>query len=149
MPFAWVGFSPGTISPSQKHTGLTLKEIARQEDVVSSYVTRLLRLSYLAPDIIDHVVNIGKSWRWGQSGANSSPPARGEFPCFQGIYRENSNKSTHPGRNQPDKTRNLNSLEAISLRDGTGNKLRITGMTLSISGNELEQNREICGSREM
>ena len=31
---------------------LTLKEVARQEDVVSSYVTRLLRLSYLAPDII-------------------------------------------------------------------------------------------------
>ena len=29
-----------------------MKEIARQEDVVSSYVTRLLRLSYLAPDII-------------------------------------------------------------------------------------------------
>ena len=36
----------------QNDTGLTLKEIARQEDVVSSYVTRLLRLSYLAPDII-------------------------------------------------------------------------------------------------
>ncbi len=36
----------------QNDTGLTLKEIASQEDVVSSYVTRLLRLSYLAPDII-------------------------------------------------------------------------------------------------
>ncbi len=40
----------------QNDTGLTLKEIARQEDVVSSYVTRLLRLSYLAPDIITAIL---------------------------------------------------------------------------------------------
>ncbi len=33
-------------------TTLTLKEIAKEEDVVGSYVTRLLRLSFLAPDIV-------------------------------------------------------------------------------------------------
>jgi hypothetical protein len=33
-------------------TSLTLKEIAKEEDVVGSYVTRLLRLSFLAPDIV-------------------------------------------------------------------------------------------------
>ena len=31
---------------------LSLKEIAKEEDVVGSYVTRLLRLSFLAPDIV-------------------------------------------------------------------------------------------------
>ncbi len=31
---------------------LSLKEIAKEEDVVGSYVTRLLRLSFLAPDIL-------------------------------------------------------------------------------------------------
>ncbi len=36
----------------QNDPGLSLKEIAREEDVVASYVTRLLRLSFLAPDII-------------------------------------------------------------------------------------------------
>ena len=33
-------------------TTLSLKEIAKEEDVVGSYVTRLLRLSFLAPDIV-------------------------------------------------------------------------------------------------
>jgi hypothetical protein len=32
-------------------TTLSLKEIAKEEDVVGSYVTRLLRLSFLAPDM--------------------------------------------------------------------------------------------------
>ena len=36
----------------QNDPGLSLKEIAREEDIVASYVTRLLRLSFLAPDII-------------------------------------------------------------------------------------------------
>ena len=31
---------------------LTLREIAAEEDVSDSYITRLLRLSWLAPDII-------------------------------------------------------------------------------------------------
>ncbi len=33
-------------------TTLSLKEITKEEDVVGSYVTRLLRLSFLAPDIV-------------------------------------------------------------------------------------------------
>lgn len=36
---------------------LTLSRIAEAEDVVPSYVTRLLRLSYLAPDIVAAIVN--------------------------------------------------------------------------------------------
>lgn len=38
-------------------TSLTLKEIAKEEDVVNSYVTRLLRLSFLAPDIVAAILN--------------------------------------------------------------------------------------------
>lgn len=35
---------------------LTVEEVARQEDLVPSYVTRLLRLTFLAPDIITAIV---------------------------------------------------------------------------------------------
>ncbi|MFL5144323.1 MAG: hypothetical protein ACJ8DP_13445, partial [Microvirga sp.] len=35
-----------------KNENLTVEEVAREEDLVPSYVTRLLRLTFLAPDII-------------------------------------------------------------------------------------------------
>ncbi|MFL5216251.1 MAG: hypothetical protein ACJ8DH_20560, partial [Microvirga sp.] len=35
---------------------LTVEEVAREEDLVPSYVTRLLRLTFLAPDIIATIV---------------------------------------------------------------------------------------------
>lgn len=38
------------------NTQLTLKEIAAKEDMGDSYVTRLLRLSWLAPDIIASIL---------------------------------------------------------------------------------------------
>jgi site-specific DNA recombinase len=38
------------------NTGLTLREIAAEEGISNSYVTRLLRLSWLAPDIITAIV---------------------------------------------------------------------------------------------
>jgi hypothetical protein len=36
---------------------LTLREIAAEEGVVSSYVSRLIRLSFLAPDIVTAICN--------------------------------------------------------------------------------------------
>ena len=36
---------------------LTLKEIAAEEGISSSYVTRLLRLAFLAPDIVTAILN--------------------------------------------------------------------------------------------
>ena len=36
---------------------LTLREIAAEEGVVSSYVSRLVRLAFLAPDIVTAVLN--------------------------------------------------------------------------------------------
>jgi hypothetical protein len=36
---------------------VTLAEIARDEGVVPSYVTRMLRLAYLAPDIVAAIVD--------------------------------------------------------------------------------------------
>jgi hypothetical protein len=36
---------------------LTLKEIAKEQGVSSSYVTRLLRLAFLAPDIVTAILN--------------------------------------------------------------------------------------------
>ena len=36
---------------------LTLKEIAAEEGVVSSYVSRLVRLAFLAPDIVTAILN--------------------------------------------------------------------------------------------
>ncbi|MGA8688769.1 MAG: hypothetical protein WB662_02370 [Methyloceanibacter sp.] len=36
---------------------LTLREIAAEEGVVSSYVSRLIRLSFLAPDIVTAIFN--------------------------------------------------------------------------------------------
>ena len=38
------------------NTGLTLREIAAEEGIGDSYVTRLLRLSWLAPDIIASIL---------------------------------------------------------------------------------------------
>ena len=35
---------------------LTVEEVAREEELVPSYVTRLLRLTFLAPDIISSIV---------------------------------------------------------------------------------------------
>jgi site-specific DNA recombinase len=35
---------------------LTVEEVARQEDLVPSYVTRLLRLTFLAPDIVTSIL---------------------------------------------------------------------------------------------
>ena len=35
---------------------LTIEEVAREEDLVPSYVTRLLRLTFLAPDIVLSIV---------------------------------------------------------------------------------------------
>ncbi len=35
---------------------LTVEEVAREEDLVPSYVTRLLRLTFLAPDIITSIM---------------------------------------------------------------------------------------------
>jgi len=34
---------------------LTVEEVAREEDLVPSYVTRLLRLTFLAPDIVSSI----------------------------------------------------------------------------------------------
>jgi site-specific DNA recombinase len=36
---------------------LTLKEIAAEEGVVSSYVSRLIRLAFIAPDIVATILN--------------------------------------------------------------------------------------------
>ena len=36
---------------------LTLKEIAAEEGITSSYVTRLLRLAFIAPDIVTAILN--------------------------------------------------------------------------------------------
>ena len=36
---------------------LTLKEIAAEEGISSSYVTRLLRLAFLAPEIVTAILN--------------------------------------------------------------------------------------------
>ena len=35
---------------------LTVEEVAREEELVPSYVTRLLRLTFLAPDIVSSIV---------------------------------------------------------------------------------------------
>ena len=35
---------------------LTIEEVAREEELVPSYVTRLLRLTFLAPDIVSSIV---------------------------------------------------------------------------------------------
>jgi hypothetical protein len=40
-----------------EETSLTLKEIAAEEEISSSYATRLLRLAFLAPDIVTAIVN--------------------------------------------------------------------------------------------
>jgi site-specific DNA recombinase len=40
-----------------QNPGLTLKEIAAEEGISSSYVTRLLRLAFLAPDIVTAILN--------------------------------------------------------------------------------------------
>jgi lambda repressor-like predicted transcriptional regulator len=37
--------------------GLTLREIAAEEGVVSSYVSRIIRLSFLAPDMVTAICN--------------------------------------------------------------------------------------------
>jgi len=37
--------------------GLTLKEIATEEGISSSYVTRLVRLAFLAPDLVTGILN--------------------------------------------------------------------------------------------
>jgi hypothetical protein len=37
--------------------GLTLKEIAAEEGISSSYVTRLVRLAFLAPDLVTGILN--------------------------------------------------------------------------------------------
>ncbi len=50
-------------------TTLSLKEIAKKEDVVGSYVTRLLRLSFLAPDIVA-TTGPPPSWRPERSARN-------------------------------------------------------------------------------
>ena len=39
-----------------KNDNLTIEEVAREEDLVPSYVTRLLRLTFLAPDIITSIL---------------------------------------------------------------------------------------------
>jgi hypothetical protein len=36
---------------------LTLKEIAAEQGISGSYVTRLLRLAFLAPDIVSTILN--------------------------------------------------------------------------------------------
>ena len=41
----------------KQNSQLTLTSIAKAEDVSPSYVTRLLRLSYLAPDIVAAIVD--------------------------------------------------------------------------------------------
>ncbi len=50
------GISGGTID----RPALSLKEIAKEEDVVGSDVTRLLRLSFLAPDIVAAILKGGQ-----------------------------------------------------------------------------------------
>jgi site-specific DNA recombinase len=40
-----------------EEASLTLKEIAAEEEISSSYATRLLRLAFLAPDIVTAIVN--------------------------------------------------------------------------------------------
>ncbi len=35
---------------------LTIEEVAREADLVPSYVTRLLRLTFLAPDIVTSII---------------------------------------------------------------------------------------------
>jgi hypothetical protein len=40
-----------------EEASLTLKEIAAEEEISSSYATRLLRLAFLAPDIVTAILN--------------------------------------------------------------------------------------------
>jgi hypothetical protein len=40
----------------EQERNITLKEIAQRESVAGSYVTRLLRLTYLAPDIVNDII---------------------------------------------------------------------------------------------
>ena len=41
----------------KQNPDLTLQQIGKAEDVSPSYVTRLLRLSYLAPDIVAAIID--------------------------------------------------------------------------------------------
>jgi hypothetical protein len=45
------------VAACSKTPSLTLKEIAAADGVSSSYVTRLLRLAFLAPDIVTAILN--------------------------------------------------------------------------------------------
>jgi hypothetical protein len=40
-----------------EESSLTLKEVAGEEGISSSYVTRVLRLAFLAPDIVTAILN--------------------------------------------------------------------------------------------
>ena len=57
------------------YTTLSLKEIAKEEDVVGSYVTRLLRLSFLAPDIVAAILKTSPTA--AIEAMFASPPERG------------------------------------------------------------------------
>src|SRR5215203_6308355 len=51
----WCGLIRSAIACS-RNGNLTVEEVAREEDLVPSYVTRLLRLTFLAPDIITSII---------------------------------------------------------------------------------------------
>ena len=59
IPSWYVFFSgPTPYAPACfEEPSLPLKEIAAEEGISSSYVTRLLRLAFLAPDIVTAILN--------------------------------------------------------------------------------------------
>ena len=56
---SWSAFFSGPAIRARllEEPSLPLKEIAAEEGMSSSYVTRLLRLAFLAPDIVTAIVN--------------------------------------------------------------------------------------------
>ncbi len=57
---SWSVFSSGPTPYAPacfEEPSLTLKEIAAEEGISSSYVTRLFRLAFLAPDIVTAILN--------------------------------------------------------------------------------------------
>ena len=52
----------------QQERGLTVSGLATSEDVTQSYVTRILRLAFLSPDVVKSIMT-GRQPAWLDSGA--------------------------------------------------------------------------------
>jgi len=55
----------------QQERGLTVTRLAQKENVTQSYVTRILRLAFLSPDVVTSIMT-GKQPVWVDVGALSS-----------------------------------------------------------------------------